>query len=1012
MGTKYRINPFTGQLDDSGAIIGSHFNIGQSGSAQELGDFVDSHVRFENKDGYPSTVYVNPTSGSDETGTGTSGDPFATIERAITCDPYTEKTARTIQLQDVDASYEFDFNLFNMARLTIQSTPEVVETRNISSVTSATRTKGIVFTVDGPTLTDNEWKGRVLYVGGVLGNNKKIYVHENDGNLISGRMVARAGFDSSQSSPAGGTVSLMKFAEIENTNADTIIIGNLEFTLNNVQITGNNMYVESGRLTILNCIIDDITQIGGEVFFISTIYNPSGSAIFGAIQEYAGNRARFYTGCVMTDRHCPITSTDGYFITSVFNGTIVEAGGIDFVGLGEQGIELNGANFGEAGWFVANQAPIFFVDNINTTCKGAFKCETDRAITIFESIRSVGSRVYIGECVGSIDADYLVTAQRGSYVVIDELASVTTALGTNTVSADGGVTECAYNYFDKTIIFGGSVKPIIDRTYETPVQVGTDVEVTTTGDDVRGDGSSGNPYATLDRAVLDIGWGDNSQRTITLGAGTFTLPESIVGLNNVTIEGTQTITETRNITGTPTVVSREGIVFTVDGAALTDDEWRDRHLQYTSTRNIVVKRNIGNTIYGVIYRTNALADNQFSISGTVGLIEFTKLQTPSSIDANLSLNSNLTFKFINLTSQSSRDIIMRGNPSVNFWACQWEVRRPVIEDSEVNFWSVSYTGGGLDGMLYIGPRSTVSMGVGSTFSDRLAGFNGCWINNSFGSEFQHNGLLFFRGLDATGIRVDAGRVTDISGLSSAITGKVIFDDYAATCNGFYDFNTQSTGVGGFSTLPELDGQINLNYIVQAQKGAQIRYNASSTLTTALGTNTVSADGGSTNCAIGVDETRIYNGTPTLPLFKDGGSLYVNTTAVGNVGAGEDDLMSYTMPANTLFNNSDRIEVVAGGDCQSTQRVKLILGSTTLLDHTFSGGSPKDWKITASIIKSGTGALKSIANLIDGGGSNVNTTYTAITEDPTTALVVKLTGQGTSNDDIVQELMTINYYAKP
>lgn len=547
-------------------------------------------------------------------------------------------------------------------------------------------------------------------------------------------------------------------------------------------------------------------------------------------------------------------------------------------------------------------------------------------------------------------------------------------------------------------------------TYTDP-SVPSTIYVSTTGSDTTGDGTVGNPFATIQKATQLIGWADNSLRVIQLSAGTFDLPESVVALNNIRIQGTATIVETRNISS-PTTTLREGVVFTVDGATLANDAWRDRHLRYSSTRNMVVTRNVGNTIYGMLYRTNAVSDLQFNISGTVSLLDFTTLRTLSTTDTTMSLNNNLVFSDVKMVSQSARDIVFSGNADIQFWRVQWEVRRAVVQDSLVRFDSTTYTGGGSNGMLFMDTGAKVSMGASSTFSDRLAGFNGCWINNSFGGEFQHNGLLFFRGLDTTGIRTDAGRVTDISSQSSLISGKVIFDDVSPTNNGFYNFNSQATGVGGFSTLPELDGQINLNYIVQAQKGAQIRYNASSTLTTATGTNTVSADGGSTNCAIGVDETRIYNGTPTLPLFKDGGSLYVNTTAVGNVGAGEDNLMSYTMPANTLFNNSDRIEVVAGGDCQSTQRVKLILGSTTLLDHTFSGGSPKDWKITASIIKSGTGALKSIANLIDSGGSNVNTTYTAITEDPTTALVVKLTGEGTSNDDIVQELMTINYYAKP
>src|SRR3990167_10688001 len=42
-------------------------------------------------------------------------------------------------------------------------------------------------------------------------------------------------------------------------------------------------------------------------------------------------------------------------------------------------------------------------------------------------------------------------------------------------------------------------------------------------------------------------------------------------------------------------------------------------------------------------------------------------------------------------------------------------------------------------------------------------------------------------------------------------------------------------------------------------------------------------------------------------------LHVNTTAVGNVGVGEDTLMTYDLPANTLLVNGDALRVIAFGD---------------------------------------------------------------------------------------------------
>ena len=51
-------------------------------------------------------------------------------------------------------------------------------------------------------------------------------------------------------------------------------------------------------------------------------------------------------------------------------------------------------------------------------------------------------------------------------------------------------------------------------------------------------------------------------------------------------------------------------------------------------------------------------------------------------------------------------------------------------------------------------------------------------------------------------------------------------------------------------------------------------------------------------------------------------LFSNVTEVGNVGSGEDDLMSYTMPISTLLNNGSRLRITAYFKGQGAKLVEL------------------------------------------------------------------------------------------
>lgn len=141
-------------------------------------------------------------------------------------------------------------------------------------------------------------------------------------------------------------------------------------------------------------------------------------------------------------------------------------------------------------------------------------------------------------------------------------------------------------------------------------------------------------------------------------------------------------------------------------------------------------------------------------------------------------------------------------------------------------------------------------------------------------------------------------------------------------------------------------------------------------------------------------------------------LHTNVTPVGNVGAGEDDLMTYTLPANTLANNGDTLEVfcmfVSGidpgvvrpyfGGTSLTQmnvfadvpyvsyRIKIVRVSSTVIAYDVTGGDN--------------------ANGFVGLGSSLGSV------DFTTTNVIKFTGVGTDDDDVQQAFMQIKYEPAP
>ena len=141
------------------------------------------------------------------------------------------------------------------------------------------------------------------------------------------------------------------------------------------------------------------------------------------------------------------------------------------------------------------------------------------------------------------------------------------------------------------------------------------------------------------------------------------------------------------------------------------------------------------------------------------------------------------------------------------------------------------------------------------------------------------------------------------------------------------------------------------------------------------------------------------------------SLTASITAVGNVGAGTDDLISYTMPANVLEKTGRTIRVTAWGQTANNANPKTVtlnFGGTAILTTALTISIAGFWRIQAEVIRTGEDTQDYISQPVQGATSLVDCEGGALTIDEDATIIIKCTGTvtdgggGINNNDIVQD----------
>lgn len=140
-----------------------------------------------------------------------------------------------------------------------------------------------------------------------------------------------------------------------------------------------------------------------------------------------------------------------------------------------------------------------------------------------------------------------------------------------------------------------------------------------------------------------------------------------------------------------------------------------------------------------------------------------------------------------------------------------------------------------------------------------------------------------------------------------------------------------------------------------------------------------------------------------------GVAKIDTTSAGTVGTGEDILITYEFPADSLASNGQGIKITAWGTTGANANgkiVKLHFGSTVIRQIGSSAINDKDWLIMGIIIRTGVGTQDAIGTEIV--ETQALNTHSEPAEDETAAITIKITGEGTANDDVVAQGFLVEF----
>jgi hypothetical protein len=421
------------------------------------------------------------------------------------------------------------------------------------------------------------------------------------------------------------------------------------------------------------------------------------------------------------------------------------------------------------------------------------------------------------------------------------------------------------------------------------------LSIRTTGNDDTGDGTVGAPFATIQRAlqlVPQLNGAASRRVTLDIGPGSFTMPNTLEA-NYTDFFGTTSVEDTLTIDTVIAADNDRGIVLDVTstGGPYSADELRGRHIIWTSgTSN-------GNE--GWIYRSDATSSGVTRIYATQDSGTTTGIESMSATDTIDLINLETTIEWeggsgiiqnsvqcnfrdlnVGATGATNVNLFLLTTDKIDFDRCFFDSsdrfkRLQCGGFGRVFLTNCYYAGKGPfgseaflaaknNGFMQISRGTVLDASFGETVGSRR------WVEISAGSLLAFSQHVVCRGFDS-------GRVFEADGAGiffpfgiQASSVLLMEDSDGASTNQtgpVFAINDTGKGQGGWYQFPNLHGSITGDYVAKATGCACVILGETSDVTTAIGTNTVSADNGVSNIASQTDGTIIFNASPEALGFE-------------------------------------------------------------------------------------------------------------------------------------------------
>jgi len=437
------------------------------------------------------------------------------------------------------------------------------------------------------------------------------------------------------------------------------------------------------------------------------------------------------------------------------------------------------------------------------------------------------------------------------------------------------------------------------------------------GDDDYYDGSALTPYASISRAIADVGIHNSAVITINI-VGSVTLPRMLTALNNVSFRGTVSVTQTATISSIVSSTPNGGYAFDINGSYdYHPDELRGEKYRLAGNR------------YGWVYSNNSTSSGitrVFVVPGDVTfaspaigatfeiIINDSTLNTPTTA---VILSESIELNFYDLNTLGSRLIYSINGDKTIFERCKITNRSLVAGRSGAVWLNTSWvetssdaTNGALAvnfGELRLALGSVVDM---SSAANKFVAITQGRLNVYGYNMIAHGTELSLR-----------GGVSHEDGIIRSSYNAIRFHDMAYGVR----INAAENSAGGGFSLPAIYGAVLASRFVIASNGAHVEINEYTECYTGTLLNAVSADNGLSSCSWYYDGTIIIGGEPSS-LFPFPPETDIPLGSVTGVnGANDEPIAAMSFPSYVLgFEAIVVINLTRGG--VSYRETQTLVGS--------------------------------------------------------------------------------------